>query len=130
MPTINQWMTTTDKAGRWKAEIENAGRSLHELHRFIAEKSVSIVLIRNSVSLSAQTVRIEQTRIQPDVNVGPAGREHRSNAVLLGYKDHPTIPDLDIKAGDKFEVDGTSFEVRLIFPAVIGHVQAWLEVVE
>lgn len=67
------------------------------------------------------------TRIQPDVNVGPAARESRANTVLIGYKGHPTIADTDIQVGDVFLLSDRRFRVRLIFAENVGHIEAWLE---
>jgi hypothetical protein len=111
----------------WLNDIEDDARAEHVTHRFIADKSTSIVIQRKGVSLAAQTVRIELTRIQPDKDVGPAAREPNANALLIGYKGHPTIADTDVQAGDRFVADGMRFEVRFIFPETPGAIQAWLE---
>jgi hypothetical protein len=132
MPNGVNWMGFVGKAGDWKEEIEDDARNVHFTHRVILEKPTSIVIYRppTDTTLAAQTVRIEQTRIQPDRETGKAAREHRANATLLGYKGHPTITDTDINAHDQFIVNGIKYEVRLIFPDTPGRVEAWLEVIE
>jgi len=121
-------MGEDDRAGRFDS-IHSALNSVHITHRIISEKPVSIVVVRNGEQLTAQTVRIETTRIAPDRDIAFAAREGNANAVLIGYKDHPTIADTDLKAGDRFELDGLRFEVRHIFPQTPGSLQAWLEVI-
>jgi hypothetical protein len=127
MPDINTWASDAGKARLWLEDIENIARDLHMIHRFITDKPTTIVAYRNSEALDPQIVRIEQTRIQPDVNIGPAAREPRANVILIGYKDHPTIADTDLLPGDKFIADSKKFEVRIIFTSTPGMLQAWLE---
>lgn len=136
MPNGTNWMANTNKAGDWKEEIEDDARNVHFTHRVILEKPASITVYRPKTPtaaaqvLDAQTVRIEQTRIQPDRDTGKAGREHVANATLLGYKGHPTIADTNLRAHDQFMFEGIKFEVRLIFPDTPGRLEAWLEVIE
>ncbi len=115
----------------WGDSIEDANRVFHETHRYITDRPVTIVIQRGaSTTLDPQTVRIENTRIQPDVNVGAAAREPRANAILIGYKGHPTIDDTDVLPGDKFTAASQRFEVRLIWPDTRGKLEAWLEILE
>lgn len=128
MPNISQWMTDTNKAGDWLNDIEgNDKRVLHATHRFIVDQPAIITITRGSTNLDPQTVRIELTRIEPDVDVGAAGREHNARAVLIGYKGHPTIADTDIRSGDLFVHNSTRYLVRFILPETVGRVEAWLE---
>ena len=128
MPDISTWMTDKGPVTDWQGDVENDYRAVHFTHRIITDKPTVIVIQRkDGEELAEQTVRIEPTRIQPDVNVGPAGRESRANTVLIGYKGHPTIPDTDIQIGDRFAVGVKKFTVRQIFTETIGRVEAWLE---
>lgn len=127
MPDINSWFTDKEAAGGWQEDIEGDARSVHFTHRIITAKPTIIEIQRNGQTLEPQTVRIEMTRIQPDVNVGPAARESRANTVLIGYKGHPTIADTDIQVGDVFLLSDRRFRVRLIFAENVGHIEAWLE---
>lgn len=127
MPNVNVWLSDSNKAGDWLEDIDGDYRVWHMIGRFIADKPTSIIVYRGSTILAAQTVRLEQTRIQPDVNVGPGAREPRTNAILFGYAGHPTIADTNIIAGDKFVADGHKFEVRVVFTNTPGMLEAWLE---
>lgn len=127
MPDINNWFTDKEAAGGWQEDVEGDARSVHFTHRIITAKPAVIEIQRMGQTLDPQTVRIEMTRIQPDVNVGPAARESRANTVLIGYKGHPTIADTDIRVGDVFVYEAKKFRVRLVFTANVGHIEAWLE---
>jgi hypothetical protein len=128
MPDINSWMTDKEAGGVWESSIEGDNRSVHFTHRIIMDKPAVIVIQRkNGQELAPQTVRIEMTRIKPDINVGPGARESRSNTILIGYKGHPTIPDTDMQVGDRFAYGVKMFTVRQIFTETVGRVEAWLE---
>jgi hypothetical protein len=130
VPSFSGWMRDAGKVNPWKSDIEDDNRVSHFTERVINDKPAIITVYRNSIALAPQTVRIEQTRIQPDKDVGPAGREHNNNAVLIGYRGHATIADCDIQSGDLFTHDNIRYEVRLIFPETPGRVEAWLEIQE
>lgn len=131
---INYWITSRGKATSWRGEIEADARALNYTYRAIMDKPTTIEVQRRvggtMTKLAPQTVRIEQTRIQPDRDVGTGGREMVSNATLIGFKGHPDIDDTDLQVGDRFEVDGVKYIVRTIWPATQGFLSAWLEVVE
>lgn len=129
MPNFLNWMGEDGKAGAWAASVHGANTSAHITHRIISDKPQQIEIVRHNQTLAPQTVRIETTRIAPDRDTMFAGRENNANAVLIGYKDHPTIPDTDIRAGDRFALNGSRYEVRFIFPETPGSIQAWLEVI-
>lgn len=130
MSRIDYW-ANVGRATNWVDDIENGNRGVYATDRYIKDKPCVIIVERGAVeTLPEQTVRIEMTRIQPDVNVGPTSRESRANTILIGYKDHPTIPDTDIMRGDRFIFEDSRFEVRLVFPATVGRVEAWLEQIQ
>lgn len=130
-PDINNWLTDLGKAGDWISPTHGAaGRSVHFTHRMISDKQVSIILYRRGTALDPQLARVELTRIQPDKDIGPGAREMVANAVLFGYRDHPTITDFDGQVGDKFQLDGITFLLRLQEPETPGMYQFWLEVAE
>lgn len=93
----------------------------------IALKPTAITVRRGNSTLSAQTVRLETLASQRAV-VGEGGITYQCDAMALGYKEHPTIADTDLKAGDRFQVDGVAYEVVLVMPAHVDNVQAWLRV--
>jgi len=93
----------------------------------ITIKPTSITVRRGNGTLSAQTVRLETLASQRAV-VGEGGVTFMCDAHLLGYRDHPTIADTDIQAGDRFRADGVDYEVIIVLPAHIDNIQCYLRV--
>lgn len=91
----------------------------------ISLKPTSITVKRGNSTLSAQTVRLETLASQRAV-VREGGITHQIDAVLLGYRNHSTIADCDIQAGDRFAADGLSFEVVVVMPDHRECIQAYL----
>lgn len=93
----------------------------------IALKPTSIVIRRAGSSLGAQTVRLETLASQRMV-AGEGGVTHACDAHLQGYRNHPTVADTDVQAGDRFVADGVSYEVAIVLPAHTDNVQCYLRV--
>lgn len=93
----------------------------------IAIKPTSITVVRGGVQQAAQTVRLETLASQMRVQ-GSGGVTHEIDAHLLGYKNHSSIADTDLKAGDRFVADGVAYEVEIILPAHVDCLQAYLVV--
>lgn len=55
-------------------------------------------------TVAAQTVRIEMasTGATEALTMGGNALVNKQRMVVLGYKNHPTIPDTDIQQGDEF----------------------------
>ena len=93
----------------------------------IAIKPTSITVRRGVTTLGAQTVRLETLASQRAV-VGEGGVTFMCDAHLLGYRDHPTVADTDIQAGDRFRADSVDYEVVIVLPAHVDNVQCYLRV--
>lgn len=91
----------------------------------IQDQARQIIILRGELDLPTQTVRLEaaQTSQEPS---GGAGVAATQTVVVLGVVDHPTVPDLDIRRGDRFVIDGAEYRVVDInrYP---GEVQAFTE---
>lgn len=96
--------------------------------RLIAQRPSIIVVsrkdpvTRNTIQLDPQTVRIE-------VSQGVTqGGEHRTimlaviqqYVVLVGYRNHPTIPDTDLLRADRFFYQDRMYEVYAVIDTVPG----------
>lgn len=113
MPNANAWMADQDRA-----------ESIAEL---IALKDTSITVNRAGVDQTAQTVRLETLSAQRIMQTA-GGITHVIDAMALGYKNHPTISDTDLQAGDRFVAGGVAYEVIIVMPAHESSVQAYLKV--
>jgi hypothetical protein len=93
----------------------------------IALKPTSIVVNRSGSSLAAQTVRLETLSSQMQIP-GPGGVTHRIDALLLGYKNHPTVTNTNIQTGDRFAASGVNYEVVIVMPGHVDCLQAYMQV--
>lgn len=120
---VDAWGGNAFPLGGWISEHDQA----FDTAQIIADKSVSITIRRGGNTLSAQTVRIETLASQKQMQ-GEGGITYMIDAMLLGYKGHPTITDTDVKPGDRFAYGNVMFEVIIVMPAEENTVQAYLRV--
>jgi hypothetical protein len=123
MPSINAWMGNTFPLATWLASDDHGV----DTARMIADKSTSITAVRGGVAQTAQTVRLETLRGKMEYTT-PGGDTAVIDAVVIGYKGHPTITDTDLQRGDRFFVDGQMYEVVTIVPGTVDSLQAYCEV--
>jgi hypothetical protein len=89
----------------WQSDDRSAETAKH-----ISEKPVSIVLVRGVTPLAAQTVRIEADG-SPMAETGSQMVRGETDVVILGYLNHPIVPDTNIQRGDRFVLSGRDFDV-------------------
>jgi len=134
MPKIQHWMQGADRSHDWMSNIEDDNRSQTAYYQIIMAQGTQISIQRSVngsyTTLAPQVVRIETTRIQPDKDIMVGGRESNANALIFGFKDHPQMPDFDVKQGDLFVHEFTKFEIRFVFPETPGITQAWAEQIQ
>lgn len=123
MPSIDAWMGDAFPLSTW---LDDADKSV-DAARLIADKSTSITVIRAGSALSAQTVRLEALRSESTVQT-EGGDTAVVDAVVIGYKGHSTITDTDLQRGDRFAVDGQTYDVMTIVPGTVDSLQAYVKV--
>jgi hypothetical protein len=121
MPNFDTWLASGDLRPATAAQ-----RAVMAWQR-IQDRSTSVVLKRNNVAQSAQTMRVEL-----GTGAGEGGGENatpgRMSAVLFGVRSHPTVTDTSIQRGDRVVINNFEFEVvGLVYPP--GEVQAFCEVI-
>jgi predicted ATP-binding protein involved in virulence len=94
--------------------------------RRIAEKTTSIVVIRAGTALAAQNVRIDPLAA-PGEQSGEAGTVSRARMLVMGYKDHATIPNTNLQRGDRFKVGGVMYDVIDVTLGISGRLVAFAE---
>lgn len=131
-----------NRADRWLGNKRvNAQRGNVEVRsmdtaRLIAERPSTIVLQRKQIGanttmfLAPQTVRIELVQsirnatearnLQLDIS--------QQYCVLIGLRDHPTLPNLDIQRADTFYFQGLAYEVIEFFNTIPGRLLASCQV--
>lgn len=88
-------------------------RRSHDTVKRIMAKPTDINVLRGTTFLASQTVRIEGRATSAtfgDVQVTNSNTYMR-DATVFGVRDHPTLPDLDIKVGDKFGYNDATYRV-------------------
>ncbi len=120
MPEIDKWAGDTFPLAAWLDDVD-AGV---DTARLIAEQSSSITVKRGATTLEAQTVRIEALG-RPREVAGEGGETVLADALVLGYKGHPTIADTDLQTGDRFAVGGLAYEIVGLVPGLADSLQAY-----
>ncbi len=123
MPNIGGWAGDAIPLGEWSDDYDPG----IDTARIVGDKTTSVVLIRDGAAQTAQAVRIEELRSRSEAPT-EAGYTGRADVVLIGYKGHPTIADTDVQRGDRFAVDGVSFEVTMLVPGLVDSLQAYAKV--
>lgn len=113
---INRWFGTSRVLGGWRGTEGRPG----SVAQMIADDPFSIVITRETSgvtsTLAAQTVRIAQRGThgtEAFLRAG-VGFTSRQQVVVLGYKNHPTVTDTDIRYGDRFAHNGKYYTVTLL----------------
>jgi hypothetical protein len=83
---------------------------VNDVVREINQKPDNVIILRDSLVLPVQVVRIEPFR-HPFEQKTFLGEMSEMAVVVLGVKNHPTIPTLDMKRGDRFKYNGLNFFV-------------------
>jgi|GEM_PF-2320589 len=96
--------------------------------RRIQDKPTSITIKRDSITLPAQTVRIEYSESERLVMGEANGASAVRDVVVFGIKTHPTLANTDLKYGDMFAFDGAIFRVVMTI-STIGEIQAKAEAI-
>ena len=94
----------------------------------IGDKTTSITVVRGTGTLSAQTVRIEEMRGNRQV-VTSAGQVFQVDAVVIGYKGHPTVSDTNLQPSDRFVGASVLYEVIMLVPDLVDSLQAYCKAV-
>lgn len=104
--------------------IDDTSRAVDAWSRIQADPTI-ITIIRDAVSQTAQTMRVEFSGTGEEAT-SDAGRSGRQRVVLFGVINHPTVTDTNIERGDRFVINQKQFEViSVITPP--GEVQAFCE---
>lgn len=97
--------------------------------RRIQDKASLIVLDRHvsnvDLLLQAQTVRVEYDNNASE-SESDAGRTATRKVILFGIRGHRSLPDTNVKRGDRFAFEGKQFKV-VDLVLTIGEIQAHAE---
>lgn len=116
MPDFNAWTGNTLPLTEWLDDIDRST----DTARLIAEKSASIVITRAGVQLAAQTVRLEPMSL-PSETTGSTYTVSNAGVLIVGYKDHATITNTNIRRGDRFQYPastGPVYTVTQVLPDI------------
>lgn len=125
MPDINTWLGGTPALATWRDDVDRA----YDTERTITAKSASITITRAGVAQAAQTVRLEPQSGGSDAR-GQNATVSNAGVLIVGYKDHPTITDTDIRRGDRFFYAGQMYTVTQAMPDVPNRLLATAEASE
>jgi len=121
VPSVDAWAGNTFPLGDWLDDIHASV----DTARILADKAVSVILVRARAELAAQSVRIEDLRDRPRRYQTEAGETALAEILILGYSGHPTITDTDIQRGDRFALDGAGYKIVAVVPGLQHSLQAF-----
>jgi hypothetical protein len=115
-------------------QLPNVQALAVDTERTIAERSSLIVISRDVggkvIQLAPQVVRLEIVQ-----SIRDSGEQrdalvaiNKNYCVLLGYKDHPSIPNTDVGRGDLFFFNGVMWEVIYFISTLPGRLMASCDV--
>jgi hypothetical protein len=113
VPDFDAWQGTSFPLSTWRDDTDRGV----DTARLIAEKSSSITITRAGSQLSAQTVRLEPLS-GPSEGRSEAGIVSNTDVLVIGYKDHASITDTNIRRGDRFYYSGQLYTVTQVLPDV------------
>lgn len=124
-PNIDAWTTNTFPLGAWSNDTDPGVANA----QLLTDKTTTITVRRGDTTKSAQNVRIEELRARDRDVVSEAGLTAKVDALVIGYKGHPTISDTDLQRGDRFSVEGgDQYDVVAIMPGLVNSMQAYVKV--
>lgn len=99
--------------------------------RLIAQRPFTIVVTRDDGNGKKETLAPQTVRLEPIQNIR-SGVELRDAlvaiskqyVVLIGYKDHPYIPNTDLRRADVFMYNGREWEVIELIDTIPGRLLA------
>jgi hypothetical protein len=115
MPNLSAWASPTN------------AQSATSIGDLITRKPTTITIIRAGSAIASQVVRLETLSSQRAV-VGEGGVTFMCDAHLLGYRNHPTVSDTSVKAGDRFRAGSVDYEIVIVLPGHVDNVQCYLRV--
>lgn len=94
----------------------------------IADKPTSVKIVRGtpSVTLAPQDVRVEMDNTTTEIAGAGGAIISVQRGRVFGIRNHETLPNTDIRKGDKFTVDGVIYRVLSIILQT-GEIQALFE---
>lgn len=120
---IDSWLGNAFPLTSWDDHNQAVDAAL-----IISDATTSITVKRGATTLSAQTVRIEDMSGRGRTWTS-AGVVYEIDALIIGYKGHPSLPDCDLKPGDRFAVEGALYEIVALIPGNPTSVQAYARTV-
>lgn len=125
MPDLGRFLNWAGLGAAW---VDSFARA-EGVEYMLGHRGVSVVLVREGEgALPAQTVLLfpaSQSRLEVE---GEAGEASTIAMTVVGPRDHSTLPDLDIRRGDRFRYPnvqgGTQYEVTHVDLTQPGKVEA------
>jgi hypothetical protein len=96
----------------------------------ILRNATSVVLVRGTQTLAAQTMSVQPGNEERPVEGQSGAQGSKREVIIFGVEGHPdeTVADTDIKRGDQFLYNGRFYKVTDVIKNK-GSIQAWTEAV-
>jgi hypothetical protein len=119
----NRWLSTPTRP----TLVTPAASFAVDTWNTILERPSTIIVTRGTASNTEYSLEPQIVRVEVFQGVRQVG-ETRSEfiniskqyVIVIGIKDHPVIPDTNLKRGDTFFFDGLQWEIKDYVPTVPG----------
>lgn len=121
MTQLSNFLKWTGHAAAWIEGVERAAGV-----EFMAgyRTGAMISLTRGATVLPAQLVALAHSRSQQKSITGEAGHIATHDLTLIGVQHHPTLPDFDVRRGDRFTIGPTRYEISFVETTLDGRIEA------
>jgi len=108
MVDLSTWISKLSKTTR-SNEIDTGMKAAEALRRISARPSQAVFRTPNGTRLASQTVRIESDNTATP-GESTAGSAPVRKVIIYGIKNHPTLPNTDMKEGYVFVYEGDEYK--------------------
>jgi hypothetical protein len=108
MVDLSTWISKLGKTTR-SNEIDTSIKAAEALRRISARPAQAVFRTPNGARLTAQTVRIESDNTATP-GESTAGSAPVRKVIVYGIKNHPTLPDTNMREGYVFVYEGDEYK--------------------
>jgi hypothetical protein len=108
MVDLTTWISKLGKTTR-SNELDTGMKAAEALRRISARPSQAVFRTPSGTRLAAQTVRIESDNTATP-GESTAGSAPVRKVIIFGIKNHPTLPDTNMKEGYVFVYEGDEYK--------------------
>jgi hypothetical protein len=122
MPNLNDFLASGGKGMQWAEEHRRAvGITFMADYR----EGITLTLTRGGSTLAPQTVVLAPIdTTDPSAFAGAAASTGSLDLLVIGPRNHPTLPNFDVSRGDRFSIGAARYQVMFVDTSMDGKTEA------